>query len=738
MYKRIALASVFAIVVFTVCYLAQKSLETFENATVAQTQKHLLAIAKSKAQYIEGIFRDVHLQLISLASNPVVKKQIKGNIAQETIPDGAYCPIKLARRHLDNAVGSFYRIDSKGVVQARFPNKLHAIGKDFSSKPGVKFLLQHHHARAREEQAPVTYVSQMFSADSGRKAVSVCAAVIDNHTFIGLIRALVYLDAINDFLGSTNRHNHAATWMVGKDGRFIAHPEQAMLGVDLVRTKKDTIPEHDWTDLKKIIAGMTENQHGVGVFHDAWWDDGELQVVKRIAAFSPVKIENRAWSLAVTVSYDDVAGPIAMHKKRIVTIATLTVLALVAMAGMLLRIEKRKARLTIEAQAANRLKVINQKLKRVIVERRRVEKALGASEKHLKGIVHSIGVGVVLVDSKTHVITEVNPVAARLIGASRADIVGQVCHTFICPAEKGKCPVEDLGTRVEGSERVLLTTKGEKIPILKTVSQIEEEGGVLVETFTDIRHLKETQGKLQESEKTLQRTFDQAPIGAALLSLNNKILRTNESLSLITGYSAEELVTLSLSDLVHPQDRENAAKAWEPIFTGQTEQCTVETRCVRRNESVIWLRMSFGLIRDDSGNPSYILPMMEDITAQKTAMVELENREELFRKLTNLMPSGIVIMNTHGYCQYVNRGWQKRTGLSLQDSEGDGWIKGIHPEDQESVAAKFSGEYDPPGGVTTSRCRIMNDRGEFSEMEFRTIAIEDSHGGLKGYMATIS
>ena len=336
-------------------------------------------------------------------------------------------------------------------------------------------------------------------------------------------------------------------------------------------------------------------------------------------------------------------------------------------------------------------------------------------------------------------ISEVNPVAAKLIGASRTEIVGHMCHKFICPAEKGKCPVENLDQKVEGSEKVLLTAGGEEIPILKTVAQIETgQGAVLVESFTDIRQLKQTQERLLESKKNLQRTFDQAPVGAALLSLDNKILRVNEALCLMVGYSSEDLVGFSLSDLIHPQDREDAKLAWEPLIAGQTDQCEIEKRCVRRDESVVWLRISLGLIRDESGNPSYVVPMMEDITAQKKAMEELENREELFRTLTNLIPSGIVMTNVHGYCQYVNRGWEKRTGLSFQDSEGDGWIKGIHPEDQEYIASKFDGEQDTSKTVMKTRCRVMKDLGDFCEMEFRTIAINDNHGEITGYMATIS
>ena len=387
MYKRIALATVFGIVVFTVFYLAQKNLETFENATVSQTQNQLLAIGKSKAQYIEGIFRDVQVQLISLASNPIIKKRIKENISSEEIPNDAYCPTKIARMYLDDAVGSFYRIDSKGVVQARIPNKKNVRGKNFSEKPGVKFLLQHYNSVGNKGQEPLAHISEIFSSNSGRNAVSVCVSVIEQNRFIGMLRALIYLDEISDFLSLVNTANKEVAWMVNEKGLLLTHPEQDLLGVDLVRARSVALPEHDWSELERIIERMAESQQGVGSFHEARWDDGRMQVAKQIAAFVPVRVGKTAWSLAVSMSYDEVAGPIAIYKKRTAGIAALSVLVMIAMAGFLLRLEKRKTRLEIEAQAASRLKSVNEKLKGEIVERKRMEDALTESEKHLKSII---------------------------------------------------------------------------------------------------------------------------------------------------------------------------------------------------------------------------------------------------------------------------------------------------------------------------------------------------------------
>ena len=107
-------------------------------------------------------------------------------------------------------------------------------------------------------------------------------------------------------------------------------------------------------------------------------------------------------------------------------------------------------------------------------------------------LLDNLTASVVIVDAETHVITYANPMALSLIGAAGDEVLGKICHTFICPAEKGKCPITDLNVAVENSERILLNVRGKRIPIIKSVKSITIGGKkLLIETFVDISELKE-------------------------------------------------------------------------------------------------------------------------------------------------------------------------------------------------------------------------------------------------------
>lgn len=124
----------------------------------------------------------------------------------------------------------------------------------------------------------------------------------------------------------------------------------------------------------------------------------------------------------------------------------------------------------------------------------------------LKTILDSILIGVLIIDAKTHEILDANPTVSKMIGAAKEEMIGHECHHFICPAEKGRCPVTDLGQTVDYSkERVCLTANGTKIPILKTVVPINIDGReCLLENFIDISKHKETEEKLRIAKEAAE------------------------------------------------------------------------------------------------------------------------------------------------------------------------------------------------------------------------------------------
>jgi len=146
------------------------------------------------------------------------------------------------------------------------------------------------------------------------------------------------------------------------------------------------------------------------------------------------------------------------------------------------------------------------------------------SQKRVKIIVDSIDTGVLIIDAQSRKIVEGNPAAAKMIGLPLEKIVGRVCHKFVCPTEVNKCPVLDLGQKVDHSEKVLINAKGEKIPVIKTAFPVTLDGRKhILDSFVDITKLKEAESQLKDAQEKVVKSEKLAAIGQLAASVAHEI-----------------------------------------------------------------------------------------------------------------------------------------------------------------------------------------------------------------------
>jgi PAS domain S-box-containing protein len=137
-----------------------------------------------------------------------------------------------------------------------------------------------------------------------------------------------------------------------------------------------------------------------------------------------------------------------------------------------------------------------------VTRQKETERALRESESRLRTIMDAMEAGIAIIDPQDHRIVEANPAMCRMVAAPREEIVGKVCHSFICPALEGACPITDCGQTVDRSERVLLTSRGDPRTILKTVKKVEFSGRThLLECFLDITQRKRAEEELARAHE---------------------------------------------------------------------------------------------------------------------------------------------------------------------------------------------------------------------------------------------
>ncbi len=142
---------------------------------------------------------------------------------------------------------------------------------------------------------------------------------------------------------------------------------------------------------------------------------------------------------------------------------------------------------------------------REMTEPLKLTRTLRDNEVRLKTVLDTIETGVVIIDAETHTILDANKKATEMCGSTKEELIGNVCHNHICPAEKGSCPISDLGQKVDNAEKLLLRADGKKVQILKTVVPVKLSGKeCLLESFVDISGIKTMEENLLEAKEEIE------------------------------------------------------------------------------------------------------------------------------------------------------------------------------------------------------------------------------------------
>lgn len=153
---------------------------------------------------------------------------------------------------------------------------------------------------------------------------------------------------------------------------------------------------------------------------------------------------------------------------------------------------------------------------RDITKRKAAEDILKENENFQRLLMNSVDAGIMVIDPQRHIVEAANKAAATMFGAPVGDILGQVCHKFLCPAEIGRCPITDLGQEVEHSERTLLRADGSNLHILKSAKRFTFNGvEKLLETFVDISERKEAEAMRDQIERIIQHDL-RTPVSGVL------------------------------------------------------------------------------------------------------------------------------------------------------------------------------------------------------------------------------
>ena len=132
---------------------------------------------------------------------------------------------------------------------------------------------------------------------------------------------------------------------------------------------------------------------------------------------------------------------------------------------------------------------------------------------------------------------------------------------------------------------------------------------------------------LRESEQRFRNILNHVPIGVIYTDLRGQVKQTNPRFCEMTGYSEQELLTLSLSDYTHPDDMDQDAALLGQLIRGELPAYRRNKRYIAKNGAIVWVQATVSLLRFADGEPRSIVGVVEDIT-EHLRLEEAEHARE--------------------------------------------------------------------------------------------------------------
>jgi PAS domain S-box-containing protein len=198
----------------------------------------------------------------------------------------------------------------------------------------------------------------------------------------------------------------------------------------------------------------------------------------------------------------------------------------------------------------------------------------------------------------------------------------------------------------------------------------------------EIAERRQVEDALRTSEATLNSIFRVAPIGIGLVS--NRILGwTNEQLSVMTGYSSDELSGKN-ARILYPSDEEfewvgdEKYRQIKGLGTG-----TVETRWKHKDGRVIDVLLSSTPIDAEDHSKGVTFTAL-DITERKRAERALRKSEEEYKELVDSSLTGIFIHQDQKYV-FVNDTFAEMHGYRPEELVAKEPSSLIHPDERDDL-----------------------------------------------------
>ena len=123
--------------------------------------------------------------------------------------------------------------------------------------------------------------------------------------------------------------------------------------------------------------------------------------------------------------------------------------------------------------------------------------------------------------------------------------------------------------------------------------------------------------------------FSHAATGFAVTDVRGNIVDANKAFARIVDRSPAQIGNANLFEWTHPEDQARHQALLEQLLVSEIPGFVIEQRYLCPDGSVVWVRNSVSLMRDEQSPPGHLILICEDINDHKRAERMLGQQEQM-------------------------------------------------------------------------------------------------------------
>ncbi|MDM7944597.1 MAG: PAS domain S-box protein [Hydrogenophaga sp.] len=310
----------------------------------------------------------------------------------------------------------------------------------------------------------------------------------------------------------------------------------------------------------------------------------------------------------------------------------------------------------------------------------------------------------------------VNDAFCELFGRPREQLIGRT--TIELNLWQSPSTRQQLIERLECGEQVRHAAAsssrpdGSLIHVRYSAERVQHDGTqCLLLMFRDVTQLESEQRALVRSELRFRLAAAHGQVWE--WDFDGGFIQPSDGFFHSLGHPAPSAQQMGLMflDLLHPEDLPRLRMALQRFFKGEASY-QLEFRARDAQGRYHWFDTRGSGLREAGGRVTYLAGTTFDISdrkaleeAQRQTLVQLET-------VANASPALIWTSGSDKRADWFNGAWLAFTGRTLEQEVGEGWLMGMHPDDQAQCRATYFSAFEDREPFSMEH-RLRHHSGEY-------------------------